>query len=56
MLNNLERRALEYLISEEFLGKWRFSVSEYGEIVDDTRTVVLRAATVDAVKKSLTYL
>ncbi|MGB0466642.1 MAG: gamma-mobile-trio protein GmtX [Pontibacterium sp.] len=55
-LNNLERRALEYLISEEFLGKWEFSISEYGEIVDGTGTVVLRAATVDAVKKALTYL
>lgn len=56
MLNKLERRALEYLISEEFLGKWDFTVSEYGEIVDGTGTVVLRAATVDAVKKALTYL
>jgi hypothetical protein len=55
-LNNLERRALEYLVSDEFLGKWGFSISEYGEIVDNTGTVVLRAATVDAVKKALTYL
>lgn len=55
-LNNLERRALEYLVSDEFLGKWSFSISEYGEIVDNTGTVVLRAATVDAVKKALTYL
>jgi len=56
MLNDLERRALEYIISEEFLGKWAFSVSEYGEILDGTGTVVLRAATVDAVKKAITYL
>jgi hypothetical protein len=55
-LNNLERRALEHLVSDEFLGKWDFSISEYGEIVDNTGTVVLRAATVDAVKKALTYL
>lgn len=55
-LNELERRALEYLISEEFLGKWDFTVSEYGEIVDGAGTVVLRAATVDAVKKALTFL
>lgn len=55
-LNNLERRALEYIISEEFIGKWGFSISEYGEIVDGSGTIVLRAATVDAVKKALTYL
>lgn len=55
-LNNLERRALEYLISEEFLDRWRFAISEYGEIVDGTGTVVLKAATVDAVKKALAFL
>lgn len=55
-LTTLERRALEYLISEDFLGKWGFSISEYGEIVDGNGAVVLRAATVDAVKKALTYL
>ncbi len=55
-LNKMERRALEYIISEQFLGKWGFSTSEYGEILDSTGTVVLRAATVDAIKKSLTYL
>jgi hypothetical protein len=55
-LNSLERRALEYLISEEFLGKWSFSLSEYGEIIDSSGNVVLRPATVDAVKKALTYL
>ncbi|MEJ2424423.1 MAG: gamma-mobile-trio protein GmtX [Candidatus Thiodiazotropha sp.] len=49
-LNNLERRALEYLVSDEFLGKW-WAISEYGEIVDGTGIVVLKAATEDAVKK-----
>lgn len=55
-LSDLERRALEYLISEEFLGKWDFARSEYGEIVDSKGAVVLRAATVDAVKKALAFL
>jgi PIN domain nuclease of toxin-antitoxin system len=54
--NSLERRALEYIISEEFLCKWGFSVSEYGEVVDGVGTVVLRPSTVDAVKKALAYL
>lgn len=56
LLNEQERRALEYLISEQFLTKWQFSVSEYGEIVDNNNNVVLVTATVDAVKKALTYL
>ena len=54
--SNLERRALEYVISTEFLGKWDFSISEYGEIVDANETVVLKIATVDAIRKALTYL
>jgi hypothetical protein len=51
-----ERRALEYLISEQFLAKWQFSISEYGEVIDGNSTVVLKAATVDAVKKALAQL
>lgn len=55
-LNKIEHRALEYIISKQFLDKWGVSTSEYGEILDSTGTVVLCAATVDAIKKSLTYL
>lgn len=33
-LTNLERLADEYWISEQFLAKWQFSVSETGEIAD----------------------
>lgn len=51
-----ERRALEYLISEQFLAKWQFSISNYGEVIDGNETVVLKAATVDAVKKALAQL
>lgn len=55
-LSSVERRALEYIVSEEFLVKWNFSVSEYGEILDSSDSVVMKAATVDAVKKALAYL
>jgi hypothetical protein len=55
-LNSLERRALEYLISEKFLGKWKFSITKFGEIVDGRGIVVLKASTVDAVEKALNYL
>lgn len=55
-LSSLERRALEYIVSDEFLDNWRFAVSEFGEIVDSSGSVVLKAATVDAVKKALKYM
>lgn len=55
-LNEQERSALEYLISDQFLRKWEFSISEYGEVIDGNDNVVLKAATADAVKKALTYL
>jgi hypothetical protein len=55
-LSNLERRALEFIISDKFLNKWSFTVSEYGEVVDGSGVVVLRSGTVDAVNKALTYL
>lgn len=55
-LSEIERRALSYIVSDEFLNKWGFSISEYGEIVDRTGAVVLKTATVDAVRKSLSCL
>ena len=51
-----ERRALEYLISVQFLATQQFSISEYGEVIDGNSAVVLKAATVDAVKKALAKL
>ena len=51
-----ERRALEYLISNEFVSKWNFHAAEYGELVDESGQVVFKAATIDAIKKTLTHL
>jgi hypothetical protein len=55
-LTSQERRALEYIISKEFQQKWNFSETVYGELVDSNNKVVLKAATVDAVKKALNHL
>ena len=55
-MSNLERRALEFTISDKFLNKWGFTVSEYGEIIDGSGKVVLRFGTIDALNKALTYL
>ncbi len=55
-LSQQERRAMEYLISNEFFGKWNFCATEFGEVVDENGQVVFKAATIDAVKKSLNNL
>lgn len=55
-LSDVERRALDYIISEKFLKTWDFSKTEFGEIVDSNGAVVLRAATVSAVEKALSSL
>ncbi len=55
-LNDLERRALEYILSDDFLVKWGFSISNYGEVIDANEAVVLKAATADAVRKALAFL
>jgi len=56
MFSHQERRALEYLISSEFVGKWNFRATEFGEVVDDGGQVVFKAATIDAIKKALNKL
>ena len=40
----------------EFLGKWEFSMSEYGETAGGAGNVFLKAAIVDAARKALAYL
>ena len=55
-LTQQERRALEYIISKDFQRKWAFSETVYGEIVDSNEKVVLKAATIDAIKKALSNL
>jgi len=55
-LTPIERRALHYIISDDFLSKWEFSKTQYGEIVDKHGAIVLRAATVDALEKALSVL
>jgi len=51
-----ERRVLEYIISNAFQQKWNFSETVYVELVDSNNNVVLKAASIDAIKKALNYL
>lgn len=55
-LTDLERRALEYIISSQFQKKWDLQPNEYGELVDSNSKPVFKAATIDAIRKALEYL
>lgn len=55
-LSDLERRALEYLLSKRFLDKWNFEIGDAGQIVDSEGKMVLQVATVEAINKVLNHL
>lgn len=55
-LSEQERRALEYMISNQFQKKWNLNANEYGELVDVEKKPVFKVATIDAIKKALEYL
>ncbi len=56
-LTDLERSALEYLISNEFLRRHQLELGENGSIVSsDTQKSFFRVATIDAIKKALQNL
>ena len=55
-LNSLEKSALEYLLSEDFLQRWDFHIGEYGDILNANGEKVFKPATIDALKKAILYL
>lgn len=55
-LTDQESRALTYLLSDEFLRKWSFKSNEYGEVLDSSGNVIFKAATIDAIRKALSFL
>lgn len=52
-LEELERRALEYLISDKFQIKWQFRPTEYGEYENERGEIIFKAGTLSAIKKAL---
>jgi len=54
--NNPERRALNYLVSNDFLDKWNFKLGEHGDILDSNNNTVFKVATIDAINKALECL
>lgn len=55
-LNAIERRALEYLISEDFLHQWGYTLGEFGDVMDSNNSKVFKPGTVDAIRKALESL
>ncbi|MBI6949761.1 gamma-mobile-trio protein GmtX [Pseudomonas koreensis] len=51
-----ERRAIEYIISQDFISDHRFVLGAHGDVLDSEGRRVLRPGTIDALKKSLSYL
>ncbi|WP_374439504.1 gamma-mobile-trio protein GmtX [Pseudomonas panipatensis] len=55
-LNSVERRALEYLISDEFLKQFGFQLGGFDDVIDSSGRKVFKPATIAALKKALEFL
>ncbi|EPJ8757521.1 MULTISPECIES: gamma-mobile-trio protein GmtX [Pseudomonadaceae] len=55
-LTPVERRAIEYLISEDFFITWQLKPSSKGAVVDEQGKTVFKPGTLDALTKILNYL
>lgn len=55
-LSDVERRAIEYLASEEFLKEWGYLAGDRGEVMDSEGNRLFKPGTLDALKKALQYL
>jgi len=55
-LNTLERTALEYLMSDDFIHKWQFKKGIHGDVLNAQDERVFKIATLDALDKALKNL
>lgn len=55
-LSDVERRALEFLASDEFLKEWGYVAGDRGEVIDSKGNRLFKPGTIDALKKALQYL
>ena len=55
-LNTLERTALEYLMSDDFIHKWQFKKGIHGDVLNEQDERVFKIATLDALDKALKNL
>ena len=55
-LNELEIRALQYLLSEDFQKEWKLISTDQGALLNEEKKVVFKVATLDAIHKALENL
>ncbi|WP_210558266.1 MULTISPECIES: gamma-mobile-trio protein GmtX [unclassified Pseudomonas] len=55
-LSPVERRAIEHLMSDEFLNTWRLKVGNRGTVIDEQGKIVFKPGTLDALTKILKHL
>lgn len=55
-LNELEIRALQYLLSKDFQKEWRLTPTEQGALLSEDKKLIFKVATLDAIRKALENL
>lgn len=55
-LSAIERRAMEYLRSDDFLHDWKLERGRVGDILDPEKKTVFKPGTMQAIEKVLKYL
>lgn len=55
-LNEIEIRALQYLLSKEFQKEWRLTPTDQGALLNEEKKLVFKVATLDAIHKALENL
>ncbi|MBS7825007.1 hypothetical protein J7547_07225 [Wohlfahrtiimonas chitiniclastica] len=55
-LNELEIRALQYLLSKDFQKEWRLTPTDQGALLNEEKKLVFKVATLDAIHKALENL
>lgn len=55
-LSEVERRALEFLVSDEFLKEWDYMAGDRGEVIDNLGNRKFKPGTIGALRKALQYL
>lgn len=55
-LSDVERRALEFIASDEFLRERGYTIGDRGDVVDSNGSRLFKPGTIDGLKKSLKYL
>ncbi len=52
----LEKTALEYLVSDEFIEKWQFKKGSHGDVLNENGDRIFKIATLDALDRALKNL